>query len=219
MKSTNDNLVSRRSFVTLAAIGGASLLVPSIALADTGADQGLNAEEMTGETIFEYPDMTPAEFEAMLRKQAEKEASEIIAQAEAENSSGLATRARPSYETVYEPIQYVSSGYRNVSGQPAGGTYFQSGGYIYVTATGGANITISIKTPWGSIGISVPFGRKVDVGGYGVWVPGGRYSVVQQSATYTCQPFTVWYTDSYGNRSVYRRSSSSSMYSHAFRYV
>ena len=207
MKSTNDNSVSRRSFVTLAAIGGASLLVPSIALADTGADKGLNAGEMTGEIIFDYPDMTPAEFEAMLRKQAEKEAAEIIAQAEAENPSGPATRARPGYETVYESTRYVSSGYRNVSGQPAGGTYFQSGGYIYVS------------TPWGSVGVSVPFGKKVSVGGYGVWVPGGRYYVVQQDATYACQPFTVWYTDSYGNRSVYRRSTSSTMYKHAFRYV
>lgn len=93
MKSTNDNSVSRRSFVTLAAIGGASLLVPSIALADTGADKGLNAGEMTGEIIFDYPDMTPAEFEAMLRKQAEKEAAEIIAQAEAERTPPAPQRA------------------------------------------------------------------------------------------------------------------------------
>lgn len=43
MKNLNDDSLSRRSFITLAALGSASLLVPSIALADTGANQELNA--------------------------------------------------------------------------------------------------------------------------------------------------------------------------------
>lgn len=218
MKNLNDDSLSRRSFITLAALGSASLLVPSIALADTGANQELNAGGETGE-IFMYPNMTPAEFEAMLRKQAEEEAARIIAEAEAKNPAGPTTRARPGYETVYESTRYVSSGYRNVSGQPSAGTYFPSGGYIYVSSTGGANISISVPAPWGSIGLSVPFGTKVNSGGFAIWVPGGRYSIAQQNATYACQPFTVWYTDSYGNRSVYRRSASATMYSSSYRYV
>lgn len=43
------------------------------------------------------------------------------------------------------------------------------GGYIYVAKTGGGNITISVSTGWGSVGVSVPFGKTVSVGGYSVW--------------------------------------------------
>lgn len=193
-------------------------MVPGVAFADTGEVEEIASEE-NANLVFEHPEFSPNDYDVFLREQAENEVAELIAKAEGDGSSGISLYARPKYDTVYESTRYVSSGWCVLPGQPAGGTRFANGGYIYVNKTGGGNITISVKTGWGSVGVSVPFGKTVSVGGYSVWAPARRYVKAQQSSVYACRPYAIWYTDAYGKRTVYRRAVSSTMYSHQFRCV
>lgn len=106
---------------------------------------------------------------------------------------------------------YKSSGYRDVSGQPSGGYSFKApGGSISVSYTGGASITLSFgcPLPWGTVSFGCSFGRSngIGVGSMSQNIPGdGHKYKVTLDNKYKVMPYTVYYTNSRGQRSVYAR--------------
>lgn len=84
--------------------------------------------EDNADVIFDHPEFSPNDYDVFLREQTENEVANLIAKAEKTDSPGISLYARPKYETVYESTRYVSSGWRALPGQPAGGTRFTNGG-------------------------------------------------------------------------------------------
>lgn len=133
----------------------------------------------------------------------------------------VAHGSRPYYFNRYGKVQYVSSGYHYVSGQPTGGFNFRnSAGRIYINASSGGSISISHTFQgFGTFGISFPLGQaSYSVVGVGVSIPKGGYWKVKMSTTDRCIPYTT-YRVANGRTTVFFRGVSDIFYSRSFSRV
>lgn len=183
---------------------------------------GIGGEPAFGECYLAHPELTWEEFEAFAQKEAEtKVQAEIEHLLRQEYPSGIIPFDRTSdYSTTNGKKTFVRTPYKAVAGQPTGGTKFQSGGTILVVETGGGsiNFTYSFPTPFGSIGLSGPLGKKVTTGGYAVKIPGGAYYKATQSDGLYCTPYAIYRTVN-GKKTLVNRGASSTHYNQAFSYI
>lgn len=204
MKSIESTGITRRSLIAAAVIGGASLILPKDVLA-------MDNKEIASSSInyLARPDLSETEFDILLRKQAEEEAAQIIAQA-LENPDAV-TRAggRPTYSTVYGRAVMKSTGRHDIAGQPPGGIQISSGS-VFVQPSGGGSVGFSVALPGGlgSISVSVPKARRsLGVTGYSIDISGSGFYKITANVTHKIQPYVVYETRN-GRRRVYARAAS-----------
>lgn len=208
--------LSRRSFVASSALLISGLLVnPSLAFADTGVDEDYSElfEYMTEAGVFDFSGLPEAEISRMLLLQAQYESSQLIATLNASEGvrKGI-SRVRPGYSNVYSSPVKQSSGFRDVGNQPRDGfSYNTAGSSVTILTSGGPSIslTFGFPSPWGTTAIGVSFAtyKSGAVGGYNVGIPGdGNRYKIKANIDYESTPYTVYYTDSNGKRSVYKRT-------------
>lgn len=207
MVSKELTIVSRRHLLGLGAcVFGVFAAPRSIFAGSLNATAGLTC-------IEEYPNLTEAEINDMVHRQAMYEAEEIIAQAEREILSNRALNGRPTYSTVYGNTYTSYTGWHYPAGQPAGGVSFgNTSGMIYVNLSGGGltpGISLPLPGGLGSISFSLPLTkRSLSVTGYGVKVPGGgRYYKAKCNCAYKVQPYVVYETVN-GVKRVYMKATS-----------
>lgn len=216
--------MDRRQFFGLSVVAASRLLfsdldTPSLALAqDLNLVNELNTSVapnyLTIDT-FDCVGMSSNQIEMALQSIAQKEAQQFVESDISTAESMGILRVRPKYDTVYDKPVAKSSGYRDVSGQPAGGYSFKSpGGSISVSYTGGANISLSFgcPLPWGTVSIACSFGRSNGIGveSMAQFIPGDGHSYkVTLNNKYNVLPYTVYYTNASGVRSVYAHKVSS----------
>lgn len=204
--NNSNTILSRRSVVGLGA-SMLSLFIPSTAFAVNPITQmaDLPCSRSISSTPYVFVGHSVEETESFISSVAQKESDCFIKECGFIDDSGIEKRGRPYYETEYGDTQNTSSGYRYITSD----TYsFSHGGLLYFSPSGGPNISISFSFPakfGGTIGVSVSFGKKVTgPSGVGVNIPGGQVPYkVQLNNTYASKPYTVYYIDAYGNRSVY----------------
>ncbi len=215
VRLTHPNL-SRRSFIATSALVVSGLLVnPSSALADASAGEDYSElfKYMTEAGIFDFSGLSEEEINRMLLLQAQYESSQLLLTLDVDGSAQQSiARARPGYSNVYSSPVKKSSGFRDVGNQPRDGfSYNTSGSSVTVLTSGGPSISLAFgfPAPWGTITIGVSFAtyRSGAVGGYNVGIPGdGKRYKVQANIVYESTPYTVYYTDSAGKKSVYKRT-------------
>lgn len=203
--STNGFDFSRRSLFASAGLIAASVAFPKSALA-----QKCNLPNSEKSTTLGAPiDMTGCsreEIEAYSLELAKMESEQLLATLEEHSEETGILRARPTYVNEYGSPTYSKSGFRFVEGQPANGYSFSNGGSIIVNLSGGSSISVSFSFPLkhgGSIGISVPFARTSTISGVTVNIPAGARRKVKMNLEYVSTPYTTYYIDSNGNKSVY----------------
>ena len=212
----NEAGMSRRAFVAASALVVTGLaLQPSWAFANTV--EGARFEELRGyltpDGIYDFSGLPRTEIDRLLLLQAESESAQIIGQALADGpKTGIVPFARPSYSNVYGSPVKASTGARDVGGQPSGGYSANSPFSVGVALSGGPNITVGFgfPSPWGSTNISISFAASKGQGvasAVNVSMPGdNRRRKVKMNLEYESIPYTVYYTDSSGKKSVYRRA-------------
>lgn len=207
MKSTIHKVsITRRSMLTVAGLVTASLIAPRKLYASSASSFVTDPSYDSIRTIEDFSNRTKSELESIVLERAKIEGEQFIESLNASIQSPSVTRGRPYYENVYGPVTYTNSGFRFVDGQPANGYSFSNGGTIYVELTGGFTVGISFSFPLsfgGSAGASVSFARTVPSPGIGVDIPAGGRKKVKANVEYASTPYTTYYVDAYGNRSVY----------------
>lgn len=222
MEKPSSQIMSRRSFALSTLVFGAGLLMaPDRALA--AGVSGVGGEPASKEYYLVHPELTWEEFEALAQKEAEAQVqAEIERLLKQEYPSGIIPFDRTNdFSTTYGKKTFVTTPYVAVAGQLPGGTKFQGGGTIHVVPTGGGtiNLTYSFPTPFGSIGVSGPLGKKVSyTTDYGVYIPAGAYYKATQSDGLYCTPYAIYRTVN-GKKTLVNRGASSTHYNQAFSYV
>lgn len=198
--------LSRRTLFSLGILGAANAIMPTAAVAQQAIEplKSTTFPPNTPTVPYIFLNHSNREVEDFLDALAAKEAAEIIKHAHETVSSSVLAKGKPYYETVYGSTVTSESGYRRITTR---GYAFSTGGTLYFELSGGANISIGFSIPasfGGSISVSVSFGRQVSSPGIGVTIPGGNIPYgVELNNTYSTKPYTVYYIDAYGNRSVY----------------
>lgn len=203
MKNGADTSVSRRSVIALAGLTAMGMMLPAQGYASEYPVFSGEAFDHPNTELLDLSHLSRQEIELYSLELAKKESAELIAQLD-ENSGFL--RARPRYENVYGPATYGMSDWEYIDGQPANGYSFSNGGSIIVSLSGGFSVTVGFAFPLsfgGSISISIPFARANAVSGVTINIPAGGRKKVQMNIEYVSTPYTTYYYDANGNKSVY----------------
>lgn len=179
--------LSRRSLLKLGAAAGLALAAPVNVLA-------VEADEFTSAPCEYYSDLSPKDYDALLKEKAEEEISEYIQRAASEN--GFSAPRSTDYRYVYGSKVIRTTGVHDVANQPAGGVSFGSGGgTINVSLSGGGSVSVSVSLSGiGSVSVALPLtSRTLSYTGYSVNIPGdGKYYKATSNVSYYVQPYAVY---------------------------
>lgn len=208
--------MSRRVFLASAALLIPSFAIqPRLAFADeAGGDEYAELFLYRTETgIFNFSSLPQADKDRLLLLQAEYESSRLIAELEMADGMSLGmARTRPKYSTVYSKAVKKNSGFRDLPNQRKNGYSFEKDSQVIISLVGGPNITLSFgfPSPWGttSLGVSFATARSSSaIVAYGITIPGDKKRhKIQLNLQYESIPYTVYYTNSSGKKSVYKRA-------------
>lgn len=198
--------LTRRSALAAAGLISGSMLIPDTLYASDAPLPSASNNSRRLAVVKGHANLARSELEAVIFEQAKKEGDKLIQSLNESIGNSKAARGRPYYENVYGPVTYANSGYQFVGGQPANGYSFSNGGSIYVELTGGPSVGVSFSFPLsfgGAVGVSMSFARAVSSPGIIVNIPAGGRKKVKANIEYASTPYTTYYIDAYGNRSVY----------------
>lgn len=215
-KLRNEAVMSRRAFVVTSALLASGLVMnPYEAFADgTGMDKYAELQAyMSDDGIFDFSGLPRTEIDRLLLLQAEFESVRLMADIGRESNSGaIVPFGRPSYSNVYGSPVKARSGARDVGNQPSQGYSSNSAFSVGVALSGGPNVALSfgVPSPWGTTSIGVSFAASKGQGvasAVNVSMPGdNKRRKIKMNIEYESTPYTVYCTDSSGNKSVYRRA-------------